>query len=532
MKRAALGVLLALLAAAWFGSLAVRPLYKADEARYGEISREMATSGDWVTPRLNGFRYFEKPPLQYWATAAAFKALGEHDWTARLWTALLAAAGVALAYFAGGRLFGRPAGALGAAVLAGSPLYVFVGQLNSLDMGVSVFLAGAIFAFALRRWLLFWAACALAVLSKGLIGIVLPLGTIGLYMIVRRAWPLLGSMRLVPGGLLFLALTAPWFVAVSLANAEFLDFFFIQEHLQRFTTHMHHRNEPWWFFIPVLAAGMAPWLLLLPGALRDALRRSAPGGFDAPLFLVLWSFVVFLFFSLSGSKLPAYILPMFPVLAVLIGRSLAEARPHRLLAAQALFALVGGLALAAGAGALVRQLSSHVLLFANDYYPWLVAAGIALAAPSAASLYCALRERRFAAVGLLAAGSFAAVLIALDGHRTLAAGYSVESMVRSLPAPIAPQARIYAVNAYDHTMPWSLRRTVTMVAYDDELGKAIAWDPQKFIPDLAQFGRAWNQPGDAYAFFALRDFDRLRAELNVSLQVAARGPRYVIVRKP
>jgi 4-amino-4-deoxy-L-arabinose transferase-like glycosyltransferase len=319
---------------------------------------------------------------------------------------------------------------------------------------------------------------------------------------------------------------------VSLANPEFLHFFFVQEHLQRFTTHLHHRNEPWWFFIPILAAGMAPWLALLPGALRSAFQRASAESFDAPMFLALWCGVVFVFFSISGSKLPAYILPLVPTLAVLIGRWLAEARPHRLLAAQALLACLAGLALAAGATVLVRYLSNHVLPFANDYYPWLVAAGIALAAPAGAALYCALRKRMFAAVSLLALGSFAAVLFALDGHRTVSAGYSVESMVKSLPAPIAPRARVYAVNAYDHTMPWSLRRTVTMVAYKDELEKEVAWDPQSFIADLPQFARAWNEPGDAYAFFALRDFDGMRAQLDLPMQVAARGPRYVIVRKP
>ena len=523
MTRAALGLLLALAAAAWFGSLAVRPLYKADEARYGEIAREMASSGDWVTPRLNGYKYFEKPPLQYWATAAAFKALGEHDWTARLWSALAAAAGVALAYFAGKRLFGRAAGALGAAVLAGSPLYLLLGQFNSLDMGVSVLLAAAIFAFALGYRLLFWAACAAAVLSKGLIGIVLPLATIGLYIVARRAWPVLRSMRLASGGLLFLALSAPWFVAVTAANPEFLNFFFIQEHLQRFTTHMHHRDEPWWYFIPVLAAGMAPWLLLLPGALRSALQLRPTAGFDAPLFLALWSAVVFVFFSVSGSKLPSYILPMIPALAVLTGRWLAEVQPHRLLAVQALAALAAGLALAAGA---------RFVPLGRDYLPWLAGGGICLAAGAIGSLVFARRERPLAAVGLLALGSFACVLLAMDGHRVLAPRYSVASMIDALPAPIAPRARIYAVNAYDHTMPWSLRRTVTMVAYKDELEKAIAWEPQKFIPDLAQFARAWNEPGDAYAFFALRDFDGMRADLNLPMQLVARGPRYVIVRKP
>jgi len=181
-----------LLAVAWLASLSARPLYKTDEARYGEISREMVQSGDWVTPRLNGFKYFEKPPLQYWAGAAAMELFGVRDWAARLWTALMALAGIALVYYAGRRLFGRPAGAAAAALLAGAPLYLAYGQFNTLDMGVSAFLSAAIFAFAVaqspaaeavggalvrrrRRWMLAgWAACALAVLSKGLIGIVLP----------------------------------------------------------------------------------------------------------------------------------------------------------------------------------------------------------------------------------------------------------------------------------------------------------------------------------------------------------------------
>ena len=105
-RTAALWVLVALL---WFGTLGIRPLYKADESRYGEISREMVASGDWITPRLNGFKYFEKPPLQYWATAAFFSFIGEKDWVARLWTALIGFAGVALVLYAGNRLFGPPA---------------------------------------------------------------------------------------------------------------------------------------------------------------------------------------------------------------------------------------------------------------------------------------------------------------------------------------------------------------------------------------------------------------------------------------
>src|SRR5260370_15434366 len=155
---------------------------------------EMVASGDWVTPGLNGFKYFEKPPLQYWTTAFFFKALGETDSAARLWTALTGFGGILLVLFAGNRLFGPPAGYFAAAVVAGSPLYVMLGQLNTLDMGLTFFLSAAVFAFALGHRLLFWAACAAAVLRQGLIGIVLPLGAIGLYVLVKRDSQLLRAL--------------------------------------------------------------------------------------------------------------------------------------------------------------------------------------------------------------------------------------------------------------------------------------------------------------------------------------------------
>jgi 4-amino-4-deoxy-L-arabinose transferase-like glycosyltransferase len=512
--------------------LGLRPLYKADESRYAEIPREMVASGDWITPRLNDFKYFEKPPLQYWATAAAFELFGERDWAARLWTALTALAGVVLTFYAGRKLFSPAVGALGALVLAGSPLYVLLGQINTLDMGLAFFLSAAVFAFALQRYYVFWAACALAVLSKGLIGIVLPLGAVGLYILIKRDWALILKMKVFSGPALFLAIAAPWFIAVSLRNGEFAHFFFVQEHLQRFTSKMHGRYQPAWYFLPILAFGLAPWLLPFFSSLFSSLRNAfinksekRSDGFDPALFLALWASLVFAFFSVSGSKLPSYILPIFPAVALLIGRWIERARPRRLLAAQCALACVAGIALAF-LGSLVSGKFSPEL--AAGYVPWLRVAGAILAVASIAAGIAAWRGRTMASVALLAAGSFACTLTALSGHATLSPAYSIASQAGSIPG----DAKVFAVDFYDHTLPWYLRRPVTMVAYKDELEVAIRWEPEKFIPDLAGFARAWASAPAAYAVLSASSFEHVKKETSIPMEIVSRGPRYIIVRKP
>jgi 4-amino-4-deoxy-L-arabinose transferase-like glycosyltransferase len=516
--RASAAGLWLLLAALWFGTLGIRPLYKADESRYAEISREMVASGDWITPRLNGFKYFEKPPLQYWVSAALFSFLGEADWVARLWTALVGFAGIALAFAAGNRLFGRPTGAYAAAVLAGSPLYVLLGQVNTLDMSVSFFLAAAIFACAAGHMLVFWAACALAVLSKGLIGIVLPLGAIGLYALVRRDRALAGRLRIGAGLAVFLAITAPWFVAVSMANPEFAHFFFVQEHFQRFTTEMHQRVHPAWYFVPVLAGGMAPWLIPLGHAAARAWREPD----DARLLLWIWALAVFAFFSVSSSKLPPYILPVVPALAVLAARSLTRG---------VLMAQAAVLAVAAPIAALAVQRFAAGTLY-EAYAFWLVIAALVLGGCAAAALVLAWRGLVSAAVLGLALGGLLATQIGLAGHRTLAERFSAQSTVAALPEPIPAQAPVFTVDTYDHTIPWSLRRTVTMVHHRDELGVAIGWEPQKFIADLDGFARAWSAAPRAWAFLPSGDAERLRTQLGIPMQVLSRGPTFTVVKKP
>jgi 4-amino-4-deoxy-L-arabinose transferase-like glycosyltransferase len=546
------------LALVWFSGLDHRKLVRADESRYGEIPREMVASGDWLTPRLNGFKYFEKPPLQYWATATAFEAFGVDEWTVRLWPALTGFAGILLVFFAGARCFGREVGLYASAALAGSLLYAALGHFTTLDMGVTLFLSAAVFAFVVaqldatpeperRRWMLAaWAAAAAAVLSKGLIGLVLPGGAFVLYLLLRRDWGLVKRLYLVRGAALFFAVAAPWFVAVSLANPEFARFFFIHEHFERFLTKVHDRYEPAWYFLPVLAAGIMPWLASFAAGLWQAAREREPTRFRPLLFLLLWCATVFVFFSASSSKLASYILPLFPAAALLIGRQLAQAS-RALLVGQAILAALVGAACALLAPRIphlgVTRVPAELLV---AYAPWLVAAGTALFGFAAASAALAWRGRRTASVLALATAGLAFMQLALVGRETLSPAYSAyhaierarAALMREAPGSGRPPARpfsdapFYVVDAYDHTLPFYLERTVTMVASRDELSPSIAWEPEKFVADVPRFVELWRAAPRAYAVFRPAAFAQLRERYALQGTVLAEDLDHVIVQKP
>ena len=543
VPRRVLFALLAGLALAWFCNLGYRHLVKPDEGRYADIPREMIASGDWLTPRINGYKYFEKPPLQYWATAASLSAFGMNEWAARLWPGLTGFLGVLLVFWAGNRLFAPPAGLLGAAVTASSALYAIVGHLLTLDMALSFFMSASVFAFAVaqrepeeagrRRWMLLgWAAMALAVLTKGLVGVVLPAGAVAAYVFAQRDWKLLSRLDLLRGGLVFLALTAPWFVLVSLANPEFPHFFFIHEHIERFLTREHDRYQPAWFFLPVLLIGIGPWIVALFPALREACRRGAGEGFDARRFLALWCAVVFAFFSASSSKLVPYILPLFPALALLIGDYLRTAGGRTLVWQSSVAAVLGAALLLAAPIAPDYASDSVPAALLQAYVPWLRAAGAALLCAGVLSGALAVRGRRAAAVISLAFGGLTLSQLALSGHESLSPSLSAYHIVHKIRDHLKPDTPFYFVETFDHTALFYLGRNVTMVGVKDELAFPIERAPRDFLPDTAAFARAWEADRDAFAMFSAGDLPAFLKAHPVPMRIVAEDPRRVIVRKP
>jgi 4-amino-4-deoxy-L-arabinose transferase-like glycosyltransferase len=298
-----------------------------DEPRYAAVAREMLISGDYITPHLYGTPWFEKPPLMYWLAALGYKLFGINETGARFPSALGASLSVFLVYWCGRKLWDRATGFLAALVLASSIGFFAFARAASMDMPLSacltlalvLFLAGYADQTPKRRLYFygFYAALGLGALAKGPVAVVLPAIALLGFMLFRgrrdewRTWHV--------GGLWITAAVAlPWYVACTVRNGwEFIRVFLINQNFERFTSTVHGHDRAIYFFVPVLALLTFPWTFLLISVLRRRFGKSEQ-------ILAWWALVPFLFFSLSGSKLPGYILPMAAPLAILCAKELMQ----------------------------------------------------------------------------------------------------------------------------------------------------------------------------------------------------------------
>jgi len=508
------------LALVWFASVQVRPLLDPDEGRYAEIPREMLASGDWITPRLDGLKYLEKPPLQYWATSVAYALLGMSEWTARLWTVGLAFPCLPMVYGWAARMGGERAGLVAVVALAVSPLFVTVGHLGLLDAGFTFWLNATVFAFTLaqsshsgsaseRRWMLLaWAAASMGVLTKGVVVAALCGASLVLYTLLERDMRPWRRLHVLPGLALFLGLTVPWFAAVSGRNPGFLEFFFVHEHLQRFLTTVHQHVEPWWYFLPLLViGGVLPWLQPLARAAHQAWLAPGPTPQFKPLkFLLIFALVTLVFFSASGSKLPPYILPMLPPLAAIVGVHAAE-QPS----------ILRGMA---RAGALmVLIFGASVLIYAlrtNSYIPedtliWAFVALAASAVPVVITWGKRPPELGRSALVTAAAGALAWQAVLCEYAFTPPLRSARDLVVAARPY-IHPGTTLFNVGQYRETLSPYLQRTLILVGFKGELGYGITLEPGKQTVSPADFAGLWRRATDAVAFFDPKVWARYRSE--------------------
>ncbi len=319
--------------ALFFWRLGAVPLIGLDEGLYSETSREMLASGDYVVPTCNGEPFFDKPPLVYWLQAASMRVFGVNSFAVRLPSAVAELLLVVLTVFLGARLFGRRVGLMSGFALATCTLTVGLARMAILDAAFALCITCSLAAFLLAclklagraAYVVFWAAMGLSALVKGPAGPVVITATVFVFLLLRRDLRSIGRAMPLVGALVALAIALPWYVLVAQrTGGAFLNEFIIHQNMQRALGQDFHHNMPFWAYLPIWLVGFFPWSVFLPAALGRAHRQAGDAELQkrtegAFLFLTVWIAVILVIFSILKSKLPAYIYPIYPASALLVG---------------------------------------------------------------------------------------------------------------------------------------------------------------------------------------------------------------------
>ena len=355
----------------FFLGLGSLPLLEPDEGRNAEVAREMLASGDWITPHYDGLPYLDKPAFFFWLAASTFKVAGVHEWSARLPSAVMGLGLLLLSWFLARRMFDARTALRAGMVIATAPLVVLFSRLVIFDMTLACLVTLAMVSFWLaeaaefrRRGpvILLFLAMGLGAITKGPVAFLLPLLSIVAYQALRGKLRELQRLPWALGSAVFLAAALPWFISISTRYPDFPRYAFLQESLARFSGGFGHRRGSPFYYLPVYLAGFFPWSIFLLWAGWSRLKRWKELRLEEnrpTLYLLTWGLLTFVFFSISGSKLPGYFLPALVPLGILAAKAWGDveestARPPDWLTA--------GFATLLGMGILVAA-SSQLALF-------------------------------------------------------------------------------------------------------------------------------------------------------------------------
>jgi 4-amino-4-deoxy-L-arabinose transferase-like glycosyltransferase len=534
--------------------LGTAALWEPDEGRYAEIAREMIVSGDYVTPRDDWVRYFEKPPLVYWITAASIRTLGRNEGAARLPVAIASIAQIAIIEVLAESMFGPSAGAAAALCLALSPLFFGFSRFLTLDPMLALFVTASLASFyaatrrpslsAARKWLYLAAlSAALGTLTKGPVALVLTGATGLIYLLIEGRGGELAQIPRLGCALIVAAVNLPWFVAVSWRNPGFLRFFFVHEHLQRYAASTEHAWGPYFFFI-VVAVGMWPWICFVPVAIGEMLsgvrERSGDAADDrvrsALRFTLIWFSVAFVFFSIPRSKLGSYILPAIPALAIIAGYAISRLpqidprRASRILAGVAAID-VAAVAATIAAAPRIKELRAAPALRTD----LMVGVGaMALGAIAAFALWRKL-GRVVPAIAMIALGMAVALGATVKAREDAAALNSYRKLAAAIARELRPGCVMASYRHHVQALPFYTGWREALVAYRGELapwGSTPDAAPSFIATDDALRAR-WNSGACVILVINRRDLATLGATLNPPpRRIGAEGKKLVITNLP
>lgn len=306
-------------------------LWDESESVYTEVAREITRTGDWVTLHFNYQPWFIHPPLFMWLTALLSKLIGWSELTARIWSALFATGSAIGTYFLGKSVFNKKVGFLAALVFCSTFQTIISAHIGVMDSALSFFVLIALLFFYLgcqtkqgNYFLFFFIATALATLAKGPVGLILPLVIILPYLFLTNRFDVLKEKQLKWGLLLFILIAAPWYLAVYCQHrSEFLRYILGYQSFGRYFGAIEGQSAPWYYYFEILFVGALPWASFIPFALAHLFKIEEKA---QALFLLLWCVIVFIFFSLAQTKLPNYILFIYPALAIAIAKLWVDAQ--------------------------------------------------------------------------------------------------------------------------------------------------------------------------------------------------------------
>jgi 4-amino-4-deoxy-L-arabinose transferase-like glycosyltransferase len=511
-------------------------LFEPDEARYAEIAREMVATGHFIIPHLNYVPYIEKPPLLYWMTSLAFYLLGANEFAARLVPALSAMAGVIATWWFARRVFGHRRAMLAGAILITSPLYATMAQVLTTDMLLTTFLTVAFFSLFLqlreggRWWIVSYLSMALAVLTKGPEGVVLP--AVAAILFLQRRHELKGAFTRFhawAGLLIVIVVSLPWFVIVAARLPGFLHFYIIGEHFKRVFVASYSHDQPFYFYLPVIIAGMLPWSICLP-LLTVGTRGPARSwcGCAAVVVLVL--------FSIANAKLIPYILPALPLLALLLADSICCAIEN---GRTALVKWLGPALCIGGSGAIIFAAlapmvhNRDVALLAHV----ISITGVMILVGGVLSSAGLLRARFETGLTVVVIATAAALIAATYGRIDVESLHSWAPLAREVEAR-APSATLIDYHRYPQAIPFYTRRRVLLVGpFLSELSFGadhIADRQRYFLLTDADLLARWRQPPSAVLIIDQSDFTRLAPQLAPARIIARQGHKLAVasVREP
>ncbi len=473
------------------------PLLEPDEGRNAEVAREMLASGDWITPHFNALPYLDKPALFFWLVAGSFRLWGVSEWAARFPSALMALGTTLLVWFLARRMFGDPVGLRAGVILAGTPLVIAFSRQVIFDMTLTFLVALAMLGFwfaeagdfrRARFDLLSFAAMGLATITKGPVGFLLPLLSILTYLTFRGRIRELKRLRWSLGLAVFLAASLPWFIAISVRNPDFPRYAFWQESLLRFATGHAHRGGSFFYYVPVYLGGFFPWsfFLLAAGWNRLKLWKQLREESHKPVaFLLAWVVLIFVFFSISRSKLPGYFLPATIPLSILmakvwsaVGSEAQSPSPERDWLTAGFAALIGVGLLVAGAPQVFRFAGVQSLLTAKIHpavlatlRPSLVYTGMILFALGFVGRNSVARARGRSvpqiAFALLVLTVPLVIVRWIGPLRTYAVTSSSRQLARTILASPEKDLPLYGYHYFRTSLPFYLRRPVGLITASD-----------------------------------------------------------------